>query len=118
MTMANHASERERLVMDAERELEDRVRILHMRDRLGETFQGVISHVTSFGFFVELTGIFVEGLVLMSSLVDDYYHFEEERYRITGSRTRKTYRIGDLVTIRVILADVTSNRLHFELYTP
>jgi ribonuclease R len=114
-TLANHVSGRERLVMDAERELEDRIRILYIKDKLGETYTGVISHVTSFGFFVELTGIFIEGLVLISSLVDDYYHFEEERYRITGSRTRKTYRIGDLVTIKVILADVTSSKLHFEI---
>ncbi len=114
-TLANHVSERERLVMDAERELEDRIRILYMKDKLGETYQGVISHVTSFGFFVELTEVFVEGLVLISSLLDDYYHFEEERYRITGARTRKTYRIGDIVTIRVIIADVTSSKLHFEI---
>lgn len=114
-TLANHVSERERLVMDAERELEDRIRILYMKDKLGETYKGVISHVTSFGFFVELTEVFVEGLVLISSLLDDYYHFEEERYRITGARTRKTYRIGDLVTIRVILANVTASKLQFEI---
>ena len=118
ITMANHLSERERLVMDAERELEERIRILYMKDKLGETFQGVISHVTSFGFFVELTGIFVEGLVLVSSLVDDYYHFEEERYRIIGSRTRRSYRIGDTVAVKVVLADVTSSRLHFEVCLP
>lgn len=117
-TMANHLSERERLVMDAERELEDRIRILYMKDKLGETFQGVISHVTSFGFFVELADVFVEGLVLISSLIDDYYHFEEERYRIIGARTRKTFRIGDSVLVRVVLADVASNRLHLEACTP
>ncbi|MHB8110114.1 MAG: ribonuclease R [Syntrophorhabdaceae bacterium] len=113
--MASHLSERERLVMDAERELEDRIRILYMKDKVGEIFDGVISHVTSFGFFVELTDIFVEGLVLISSLTDDYYHFEEEKYRITGSRTRKTYRIGDAIRIKVMSADTTSNRLHFEI---
>jgi ribonuclease R len=118
ITMANHASERERLVMDAERELEERIRILYMKDKLGETIEGVISHVTSFGFFVELTGIFVEGLVPLSSLIDDYYHFEEERYRIIGTRTRKAYRIGDILTIKVALADVTSSRLHFEVCAP
>ncbi|MRR08417.1 MAG: RNB domain-containing ribonuclease, partial [Deltaproteobacteria bacterium] len=116
--MASRLSERERLVMDAERELEDRIRILYMKDKVGETFEGVISHVTSFGFFVELTGVFVEGLVLISSLTDDYYRFEEERYRIFGMRTRKSFRIGDPVHVKVILADVTSNRLHFEVYTP
>jgi len=113
--MAAHLSERERLVMEAERELEDRIRILYMKDRVGEVFTGVISHVTSFGFFVELSDVFVEGLVLLSTLGDDYYRFEEERFRITGRRTRKSYRIGDPVTIKVVMADVTSNRLHFEL---
>jgi len=116
--MANHLSERERLVMDAERELEDRIRILYMKDKVGETFEGVISHVTSFGFFVELTGVFVEVLVLISSLTDDYYRFEEERYRIFGMRTRKSFRIGDPITVKVVLADVTSNRLHLEVYAP
>lgn len=113
--MAGHLSDRERFVMEAERELEDRIRILYMKDKVGDIFDGVISHVTSFGFFVELTEIFVEGLVLMSSLADDYYHFQEERFRITGGRTRKSYRVGDAVRIRVILADVESNRLHFEV---
>jgi len=113
--MAAHLSERERIVMEAERELEDRIRILYMKDRVGDVFTGVISHVTSFGFFVELSEVFVEGLVLLSSLGDDYYRFEEERFRITGRRTRKSYRVGDAVTIKVVTADVTSNRLHFEL---
>ncbi len=112
---ASHLSERERLVMEAERELEDRIRILYMKDRVGEVFEGVISHVTSFGFFVELSEVFVEGLVLISSLGDDYYRFEEERFRIMGRRTRKSYRVGDAVTVRVVMADVGSNRLHFEV---
>lgn len=113
--MASHLSERERLVMEAERELEDRIRILYMKDKVGEIFEGVISHVTSFGFFVELSEVFVEGLVLLSTLADDYYHFEEDRFRIIGGRTHKSYRVGDTVTIRVVLADVESNRLHFEI---
>jgi len=99
--------------MDAERELEERIRILYMKDKLGETFQGVISHVTSFGFFVELTGIFVEGLVLVSSLVDDYYNYEEEGTGSIGSRTRRSYRIGDTVAVKVVLADVTSSSAAF-----
>ncbi|HOW54959.1 MAG TPA: ribonuclease R [Syntrophorhabdaceae bacterium] len=113
--MANHLSERERLIMEAERELEDRIRILYMKDKVGEIFDGVISHVTSFGFFVELTDVFVEGLVLLSSLEDDYYHYQEERFRIIGRRTKKSYRIGDAAKIKVVLSDVESKRLHFEL---
>ncbi len=64
---------------------------------------------------MELSEVFVEGLVLLSALADDYYHFEEDRFRIIGGRTHKSYRVGDTVNIRVILADVESNRLHFEI---
>lgn len=115
IAMAGHLSDRERLVMEAERELEDRIRILYMKDKVGEVFDGVISHVTSFGFFVELNDVFVEGLILLSTLEDDYYQYQEERFRIIGRRTKKSYRIGDSARVKVILADVESNRLHFTL---
>jgi ribonuclease R len=114
-TMANHLSERERLAMEAEREIEDRVRVLFMKDRIGEEYDGIISHITSFGFFVELVDVFVEGLILLNTLYDDYYHFEEERFRLVGRRSRKIYRVGDKVRIRIILADPEKNQLHFSL---
>jgi ribonuclease R len=114
-TMANYLSERERMAMEAEREIEDRIRVLFMRDRVGKEYEGIISHITSFGLFVELTDIFVEGLVLVNTLYDDYYHFEEERFRLVGRRTRKIYRLGDKVRIKVVLADVEKNQLHFLL---
>ena len=113
--MANYLSERERLAMEAERDIEDRIRVLFMKDRIGEEYDGIISHITSFGFFVELLDVFVEGLVLLNSLYDDYYHFEEERFRLVGRKTRKIYRVGDKVKVRVILADVEKNQLHFSL---
>jgi len=111
--MAAHLSDRERVAMEAERELGDRVRILFMKDKVGEDYGGIISHVTAFGFFVELSDIFVEGLVLLADLSNDYYHFEEEKLRLIGKRTRKTYRIGDRINIRVVTADVETKRLHF-----
>ncbi len=114
--MANYLSERERLAMEAERDIEDRIRVLFMKDRIGEEYDGIISHITSFGFFVELLDVFVEGLVLLNSLYDDYYHFEEERFRLVGRKTRKIYRVGDKVKVRVILADVEKNQLHFSLF--
>ena len=114
-TMANYLSDRERMAMEAEREIDDRIRVLFMRDRIGKEYDGIISHITSFGFFVELIDVFVEGLVLINTLYDDYYHFEEERFRLIGRRTRKIYRLGDKVKIRVILADVEKNQLHFSL---
>ena len=113
--MANYLSERERLAMEAERDIEDRIRVLFMKDRIGDEYDGIISHITSFGFFVELLDVFVEGLVLLNSLYDDYYHFDEERFRLVGRKTRKIYRVGDKVKVRVILADVEKNQLHFSL---
>ena len=113
--MATHLSERERVAMEAERELEDRIRVLFMKEHVGEEYEGVISHITSYGFFVELLDVFVEGIVLLSSLYDDYYAFQEDKFRLVGRRTRKIYRIGDHVKVRVSMADVERNRLHFEL---
>jgi len=113
--MAIHLSERERIAMDAEREIEDRIRVLFMKDRLGEVYDGIISHITSYGFFVELSDVFVEGLVFLSGLSDDYYAFQEEKFRLIGRRTRKIYRLGDKVKIRVVMADVEKNQLHFAL---
>jgi ribonuclease R len=114
--MALHLSERERSAMEAERETEDRIRVLFMKGRIGEVYEGIISHITSYGFFVELFDVFVEGLVLLSSLYDDYYAFEEEKFRLIGRRTRKIFRIGDRVQVRVEMADVEKNLLHFTLF--
>src|SRR5271157_3793075 len=113
--MSAHLSDRERIAMEAERELEDRVRVLFMKERVGEEYEGVISHITSYGFFVELFDVFVEGIVLLSSLYDDYYAFQEDKFRLLGRRTKKIYRIGDHVKVRIVMADVETNRLHFAL---
>lgn len=111
--MAGHLSERERIAMEAEREMEDRVRVLFMKNRIGEVHEGIISHITSFGFFVELRDVFVEGLVLLNTVTDDYYHFEERKFRLVGRRTRTIFRVGDTVSIRVVVADPEKNQLHF-----
>lgn len=111
--MATHLSDKERVAMEAERELEDRIRVLFMKSKVGEIYEGIISHITAYGFFVELSKIFVEGLVLLADLSNDYYHYQEEKFRLIGKRTRKIYRIGDRVKIKVVLADVETNRLHF-----
>jgi ribonuclease R len=114
-SMATHLSERERLAMESERENEDRIRILFMKDKTGDTYNGIISHITSFGFFVELIDLFVEGLVLLTDLYDDYYLFQEEKFRLIGRRTKKVFRIGDKVRVKVVLADVEKKQLHFKL---
>jgi ribonuclease R len=112
---ADHLSQRERVAMEAEREILDRYRIRFMKDKVGEVFEGVISGVTAFGFFVELKDIFVEGLVRVTSLHDDYYHYHEKRYCLMGERTHKTFRIGDEVKVRVDRVDVERRHIDFGL---
>ena len=86
-----------------------------MRDKIGEEFEGIISGVTAFGFFVELKNIFVEGLVRVTSLYDDYYQYQEKRYCLVGDRTHKTFRIGDEVNVRVERVDVERRHIDFGL---
>jgi ribonuclease R len=112
---ADHLSRRERVAMEAEREILDRYRIRFMRDKMGEVFDGVISGVTAFGFFVELKDIFVEGLVRVTSLHDDYYQYHEKQYCLLGERTHKTFRIGDEVRVRVDRVDVERRQIDFGL---
>jgi ribonuclease R len=112
---ADHLSDRERVAMEAEREILDRYRVRFMKDKLGEEYEGVISGVAAFGFFVELKDIFVEGLVRMTSLHDDYYQYHEKKYCLVGERTHRTFRIGDEVKVRVDRVDVERRHIDFGL---
>jgi ribonuclease R len=112
---ADHLSHRERVAMEAEREILDRYRIRFMKDKVGEVYEGIISGVTAFGFFVELKEIFVEGLVRMTTLHDDYYHYFEDRYCLMGERTRKVFRIGDEVKVKLDRVDAERRHIDFEL---
>jgi len=112
---ADHLSHRERVAMEAEREILERYRVRFMKDKIGEVFDGVISGVTAFGFFVELKDIFVEGLVRVTSLHDDYYHYHEKRYCLVGERTHKTFRVGDEVRVRLERVDVERRHIDFGL---
>jgi ribonuclease R len=112
---ADHLSHRERVAMEAEREIVDRYRVRVMKEKVGDVFEGVITGVTAFGFFVELKDIFVEGLVRVTSLSDDYYHFEEKRYCLMGERTHKMFRIGDGVRVKLVRVDTERRQIDFVL---
>jgi ribonuclease R len=86
-----------------------------MTDRVGEVFDGVISGVTGFGLFVEIRGIYVEGLVHISTLGNDYFRFEPAKHALIGERTNQVLRLGDEVTVRVVRADLDEARIDFEL---
>jgi ribonuclease R len=110
---SDHLSDRERVGMEAEREILNRYRVRFMRDKIGEEFEGIISGVAAFGFFVELRDIFVEGLVRVTSLHDDYYQYHEKRYCLVGERTHKTFKIGDEVRVRVDRVDIERRHIDF-----
>jgi len=110
---ADHLSRRERVAMEAEREILGRYRVRFMKDKVGDEFEGVISGVTAFGFFVELKDMFVEGLVRVTSLHDDYYQYHEKKYCLVGERTHRTFRIGDEIRVRVDRVDVERRHIDF-----
>ncbi|MBN9655953.1 ribonuclease R [Halobacillus sp. GSS1] len=112
--IARHSSEMERAAVDAERETDDLKKAEFMQDKIGEEYEGVISSVTSFGMFVELPNT-VEGLVHVSTLTDDYYHYHEKQYAMIGERTGNVYRIGDEVTIKVTNVNIEERVVDFEI---
>jgi len=86
-----------------------------MQDRVGDDFDGLIISVTKFGFFVELTDLFVEGLVPLASLTDDRYTYHENTREIVGQRTRKTYRLGQRIRVLVDRIDPVEKKIQFAI---
>jgi len=108
--IATHASQRERRAAEAERELAQWKKVRFMTAKVGEEFDGYVTGVSAFGLFVELVDPFVEGLVHLSTLADDEYRFIESAHVIHGVRSRRVYRLGDRVRVRVLKVD-TDRRL-------
>lgn len=112
--IAKQSSERERASVDAERETEALKKAEFMLDKVGEEFEGIISSVTSFGIFVELDNT-VEGLIRLSDMHDDYYHYHEAQHALIGERTSKIYRLGDEVKVRVARVSTEEHTIDFEM---
>ena len=110
-------SKRERVAVDAEREMVDRLKVIYMEDKIGESFSGIISGVTSFGLFVELLDSFVSGAVPITAITDDYYNLDEKNHRLIGKKTHKIYQIGDLVTVKLTSVEKARRRISFEVVT-
>ena len=110
-----HTSERERVAMDAEREMVGLKKAQFMMDKIGEQFAGVIVSLANFGFFVELEDYFVEGLVKLSSLKDDDYHYYEKEYLVKGRRHGRKFRLGDRVRVKVLRINAFRAEIDFEL---
>jgi len=109
------SSQAERRADEAERELMEWKKVKFMQDRVGEDFDGLIISVTKFGFFVELTDLFVEGLVPLNTLPDDRYTYHETTREIIGQRSRKIFSLGQRVRVLVDRIDPVEKKIQFAL---
>ncbi|MCW3147212.1 ribonuclease R [Stutzerimonas stutzeri] len=113
--LGEQCSMTERRADEATRDVVNWLKCEFMRDRVGESFPGVITAVTGFGLFVELTDIYVEGLVHVTAMPGDYYHFDPLHHRLSGERSGRSFRLGDSVQVRVMRVDLDERKIDFEL---
>ena len=113
--IARHTSEMERRADDAERELLQWKKVRFMADKVGDEFEGYITGVAQFGMFIELVEHYVEGLVHVSSMADDYYRFVEQQHVLFGENTKKVYRLGDKVVVQVVRVDMERRQVDLAL---
>ncbi|WP_292753399.1 RNB domain-containing ribonuclease, partial [Methylophaga sp. UBA4204] len=113
--LGEHCSMASRRADEATRDVADWLKCEYMRDRVGEVHEGVISGVTGFGLFVELSDIYIEGLVHVTALKNDYYQFDASGHRLMGERSRKSYRLGDSIKVKVVRVDLDEKKIDLEL---
>jgi ribonuclease R len=113
--LGEQCSMTERRADDATREVDAWLKCEFLKDRIGEEFEGVIAAVTTFGVFVELSDLYIEGLMHISALPGDYYHFDQAKQRLIGERTRQIFQLGGAVTVRVARVDLDDRKIDLEL---
>jgi len=111
--LGRHCSQTERRADDASRDVESFLKCYYMRDRVNEVFDGTVSGVASFGIFVALDAVYVEGMVHVSELGDDYFKFDAARHQMLGERTAKRFRLGDRMRVKLVRVDLERSRLDF-----
>ncbi|MCK4587250.1 MAG: S1 RNA-binding domain-containing protein, partial [Gammaproteobacteria bacterium] len=114
-SLGEHCSTNERRADEATRDVTDWLKCEYMMDKVGESFDGIVTSVLGFGLFVELADIYVEGLVHITSLRNDYYHFDSGKHTLTGEHSRKSYRLGDSVRVKVARVDLDDKKIDFEM---
>jgi len=115
VALGEQCSMTERRADDATREVDAWLKCEFLKDRIGEEFEGVIAAVTNFGVFVELSDLYIEGLMHVSALPGDYYHFDQAKQRLIGERTRQIFQLGGAVTVRVARVDLDDRKIDLEL---
>lgn len=113
--LGRHCSETERRSDDATRDAALALKCHYIQDKVGQTFRAVISGVASFGIFAELKDIFVEGLIHVTGLGNEYFNYDPAHHRMIGDRTRTVYRLGDVIEVKVVRVDVEAKKIDFEL---
>ena len=113
--IADETSRRERMALEAEREIVQLKKIQFMQDKVGTTWDGFVSGVAPFGVFVELREVFVDGLVHVTTLGDDFYELVESQHLLRGRRTRRTIRVGDLVRVTIVGVSIERRQIDFTL---
>lgn len=113
-----HCSMTERRADEATRDVTHWLKCYYMRDRIGEEFSGTIASVVPFGVFVALDSVYVEGLVHVSELGEDYFRFDGVKHEMLGERTGQRYRLGDRLFVRLVRADLETGRIDFVLAEP
>ncbi len=113
--IGEHCSGTERRADEATRDAESWLKCEYMQDKIGEEFEGTITSVNSFGIFVELDAIYVDGLVHITALDNDYYHFDPVGHRLTGERTGRVYRLGDRLLVQLSAVNLDERKIDFLL---
>jgi ribonuclease R len=110
-----HCSMTERRADDATRDVNNWLKCYFMQDKIGEVFEGTVAGVTSFGVFVALDGVYVEGLVHVTELGNDYFNYDKARHEMVGERTGARFRLGDRLTVKVARVDLETSKIDFTL---
>ena len=114
-TIAEHCSVTERRADEASRDVQDWLKCYFMQDKIGQVFNGTISSVTGFGLFVDLDDIYIEALVHVTELGNDYYSYDKNKHAMIGERSKKIYRLGDRIKVKVMRVDMDSSRIDLAL---
>ena len=113
--LGEQCSMTERRADDATRDVVSWLKCEYLQDKVGEVFEGIVSSVVGFGLFIELKDVYVEGLVHITALPQDYYHFDAAHHRLVGERTRRTFRLGDQISVRVMRVDLDERKVDLEM---
>jgi ribonuclease R len=115
LALGEQCSMAERRADDASRDVMAFLKCEYMQDHVGDVFPGVVSAVTGFGLFVELTDVYVEGLIHVTNLTREYYEFDAARHLLVGERSGTTYALGDSVEVRIVRVDLDERKIDLEL---